>query len=271
MDYDELKKYSYNVAMKYLKNKDDADDVSQIAILELFKQKEKIKIENPKTWVYSVTRNQAFSLIKRNKKFDVSHFLRSELENLPDCNECFEKDQITDSEIKNILSDIEFKVYYKFFIEKKKFKKISEELETTTFYVNKINQKVRRNIKSYILKKSNYINTDILTYNEYIQIRKLANKIVSGKSKVKCDLVKLIKFDVRYENGVYTLCLFGLNKTRIPDFKLVKIKFENKKIKIIDLVENIVKKELNYNNIYSIENIKLNKGCYSETKERATK
>jgi len=56
----------YGIAFSILKNKEDSEDVVQIVFSKLYVlDKEKLPKEKEATWLYSVTKNEALSILKK--------------------------------------------------------------------------------------------------------------------------------------------------------------------------------------------------------------
>lgn len=65
--YQKYYKTIYGVAFSVLKNKDDSDDVVQKVFSKLYEiEKDKMPKDKETTWLYSVTKNEAINLLRRN-------------------------------------------------------------------------------------------------------------------------------------------------------------------------------------------------------------
>lgn len=64
--YSNYNKVIYGIAFSILKNKEDSEDVVQIVFSKLYVlDKEKLPKEKEATWLYSVTKNEALSILKK--------------------------------------------------------------------------------------------------------------------------------------------------------------------------------------------------------------
>lgn len=64
--YGNYNKVIYGIAFSILKNKEDSEDVVQIVFSKLYVlDKEKLPKEKEATWLYSVTKNEALSILKK--------------------------------------------------------------------------------------------------------------------------------------------------------------------------------------------------------------
>ncbi len=67
----DYKKIAYNIALKFLRNKEDAEDVSQESLIKVFKNIEKFNMNSSfKTWMYRIVVNSCLDF-KRKKKENI--------------------------------------------------------------------------------------------------------------------------------------------------------------------------------------------------------
>ena len=97
----------YGIAFSILKNKEDSEDVVQIVFSKLYVlDKEKLPKEKEATWLYSVTKNEALSILKK-KYNNVS--LEKNIYNLEDNNN--EIDKLIDRDSYNkLINKLEKKI-----------------------------------------------------------------------------------------------------------------------------------------------------------------
>jgi RNA polymerase sigma-70 factor (ECF subfamily) len=63
----EHKKYAYNIALKILKNKEDAEDISQEALIKVYENIKSFNMNSSfKTWMYKIVFNTCIDF-KRKK------------------------------------------------------------------------------------------------------------------------------------------------------------------------------------------------------------
>ena len=71
--YTKYHKLIYRIAFGILKNKEDSEDIMQIFFSKLYTlEKEKLPNSNIASWIYSVTKNEAISLLRKKREhFDI--------------------------------------------------------------------------------------------------------------------------------------------------------------------------------------------------------
>lgn len=71
--YMKYNKLVYGIAFSFMKNKEDAEDIVQIFFSKLYTmEKEKLPKQNYASWIYIVTKNEAITLLRKNKNnFDL--------------------------------------------------------------------------------------------------------------------------------------------------------------------------------------------------------
>lgn len=86
--YNKCHKVIYGIAFGILKNKEDAEDIVQLVFEKLVKlDKEKLPDDKETTWLYTVTKNEALSFLrKKNSNIDLE-----EIYNVEDTNNDIEK------------------------------------------------------------------------------------------------------------------------------------------------------------------------------------
>ncbi|MDP3387150.1 MAG: sigma-70 family RNA polymerase sigma factor [Eubacteriales bacterium] len=69
----EYKKVAYNIALKMLKNKEDAEDVSQEALIKVYKSIDRFNMDSSfKTWLYRIVVNTCLDHVRKNKENPIS-------------------------------------------------------------------------------------------------------------------------------------------------------------------------------------------------------
>lgn len=69
----DYKKVAYNIALKYLRNKEDAEDVSQESLIKVFKNIGKFNMNSSfKTWMYRIVVNSCLDFKRRKKENTIS-------------------------------------------------------------------------------------------------------------------------------------------------------------------------------------------------------
>jgi RNA polymerase sigma-70 factor (ECF subfamily) len=69
----EYKKVAYNIALRILKNKEDAEDISQESMIKIFKSIDKFNMESSfKTWLYRIVVNTCLDFKRKAKENTIS-------------------------------------------------------------------------------------------------------------------------------------------------------------------------------------------------------
>ncbi|MBV1758897.1 MAG: sigma-70 family RNA polymerase sigma factor [Dethiosulfatibacter sp.] len=69
----DYKKIAYNIALKMLKNKEDAEDVSQEALIKVYKSIDRFNMDSSfKTWLYRIVVNTCLDHVRKNKENPIS-------------------------------------------------------------------------------------------------------------------------------------------------------------------------------------------------------
>lgn len=69
----EYKKIAYNIALKMLKNKEDAEDVSQEALIKVYKSINRFNMDSSfKTWMYRIVVNTCLDHVRKSKENPIS-------------------------------------------------------------------------------------------------------------------------------------------------------------------------------------------------------
>ena len=73
--YSKYQNLVYRIAFSILKNKTDSEDIVQTVFTKIYEmEKEKLPTNNEASWLYSLTKNQAISLLrKRNDNMDLEN------------------------------------------------------------------------------------------------------------------------------------------------------------------------------------------------------
>lgn len=118
---------AYSIALKYLKNNEDAEDVTQNAFIIVFKYLKNFRSEsNFSTWLYKIIYHECLKELKL-KKQTIEYF--PEFTKLEPLSEIIEK-EINIEELLNYLKPSEYIVISLFYLKEKSIKDISQ---ITTF------------------------------------------------------------------------------------------------------------------------------------------
>ena len=94
--YNNYNNLVYKIAFTILKNKDDSEDIVQVVFSKIYSlPKDKLPTKHILSWIYSVTKNESISLLRKKK----NNMSIEEVYDIPDEND----------EIKNSINKIEFK------------------------------------------------------------------------------------------------------------------------------------------------------------------
>ena len=94
--YNNYNNLVYKIAFTILKNKDDSEDIVQVVFSKIYSlQKDKLPTKHILSWIYSVTKNESISLLRKKK----NNMSIEEVYDIPDEND----------EINNSINKIEFK------------------------------------------------------------------------------------------------------------------------------------------------------------------
>jgi len=135
------------VALKYLKNIADAEDISMIVFENLPEKLKKHSISNFKSWLHSVVKNECLMLL-RKKGFSSSEFT-PELEQKDELEEVVlleEQLNILEQSIGE-LNDEQQKCIRLFYLEKKSYQEISAEIKLDIKKIKSAIQNGKRNLK----------------------------------------------------------------------------------------------------------------------------
>lgn len=137
----------FGVALKYFKNKSDAEDITMIVFETLPEKLTKHNIHNFKSWLYSVTKNAC--LMKLRKKGELTAELKTELEDVNDISDVHTREvQLTQLEKAiNDLADEQRICIQLFYIEQKSYQQITEETQLPLKKVKSALQNGKRNLK----------------------------------------------------------------------------------------------------------------------------
>ena len=171
--YYDIRLKAFYSAFSILKNTDDAEDIAQNVCLKFLQKRE--NISNPKNWSISVAKNEAYALLKKQKKIltglndklDIiqERLIESKKEIVP------EFEIISLEEAKELLSKADYK-FYKILIKyNQNSEKIAKVTKRSLSYIYGISYRVKRNLKAAKLLKEGYLGSkEIVNYNMHQNI-----------------------------------------------------------------------------------------------------
>ena len=146
----------YGLCLKYLQQSEDAEDAVINIYEELTQKIQNYRIENFKAWLYSVTKNHCFGILRKEKnrffeEIDIQIMESDEFEHLIDVSEDKEKEEALNYCL-TTLPEEQRQCIVHFFFEDFSYADI---VEKTGFALNKVKsyiQNGKRNLKICILK-----------------------------------------------------------------------------------------------------------------------
>lgn len=136
------------VSLKYLKNENDAQEITSKIFEELASKILKHQIEFFKSWLYKVTMNESFQLLRKSGKtvsLDGVN-LNEKAEEIIDFKLSEQKIGLLENAIENLKPD-QRKCIQLFYLEEKSYQEISEELDLPLMKVKSFIQNGKRNLK----------------------------------------------------------------------------------------------------------------------------
>lgn len=145
----------YGLGLKYLQNSASAQDLTNDIYLVLAKKVLKHDIENFKPWLYTLTKNHCYDILRKqkakiNKEKDAQFVYYEQLLHLED-----EKDKELLLQLKICLESlqlIQYEIVTDFYYNKKSYSHIADEREMEWGSVRSHIQNARRNLKNCLLK-----------------------------------------------------------------------------------------------------------------------
>jgi DNA-directed RNA polymerase specialized sigma24 family protein len=184
-EYNDLYKYSLNVAYKYVGYKDSAYDIAQNAILSFISSK--ATVNSPYSWLRTTVKREAFKYINEEKK--ATQIIPQKAKEIPitSLNLDDESDDVfklSSQKIKTFLSTSD----YEWFLKLKKcdfsIKKCAEKEKTSVGTVKTIKRRVKRSIISTYLYENGWRSgTKLLNYNQYLTINRCIIQIIDSVKK----------------------------------------------------------------------------------------
>lgn len=171
---DKYQKRSYNIALKMLKNPDDAKDVSQEAFIKIFKYINKFNFKSSfSTWMYRIVVNTCIDYIKKNKntysldnpiKYEGGEIKREIKDDSKNPEDIYDKEMTKELVHKSIdkLDEIHKTVIILRDIEGFSYKEISEILEVSIGTVKSRIKRGRDNLRNIIKEDMEQNNWDLV-------------------------------------------------------------------------------------------------------------
>ena len=148
----------YGVAMKYLKNEEEAKDVVQQVFLKAITELHKYPVQYFKSWLYMVGKNHCLMKIRQQQGKQSTNITEDQLADDFDpmtVHRHIEKDKTLDlmNDSLNELSHEQKQCVTLFYLDKKSYQQIAEQTGYTSMQVKSYIQNGKRNLRSILEKK----------------------------------------------------------------------------------------------------------------------
>lgn len=142
----------FGVCMKYLKNKDEAEDAVQQVFLKTLSSAANTRIRNMGGWLYQVARNECYSRLREHNTADFSEetldkTVAEQTNHLTEALEKEQKYQQLESAIGSLNEKQRICVTL-FYLQEKSYKEIAEQLDMSLKEVKSHIQNGKRNLKN---------------------------------------------------------------------------------------------------------------------------
>jgi DNA-directed RNA polymerase specialized sigma24 family protein len=247
-EYNELYKYSLNIAYKYIGYKDSAYDIAQNAILAFMSSK--APITSPYMWLRTTVRREATKFLTNEKReSDTIQIRTTEKLTAPVVNLQDDSDDIfkfSTQKIKRILSPADYEIFKKFKQYDFSTAKFSEKENLSYNTVKTYKHRIRLNIISaYLLEDGWDFGIKILNYNQYVTMNRFTSQIISCVKDQKLSelrnylqkidntviqellegVVSCIEWSVTTDGSLYKLYMVCAQKEPPPKFIEFTVKF----------------------------------------------
>lgn len=137
----------FGLALKYLKNRNDAEDLTSHVFENLFKKLQTHTVQHFKSWLYMLSKNECLMILRRqNPQGDYDLALIQEENTVIDSEEKEIKLELLEEKI-SFLKDEQQKCVRLFYLEEKSYQQVSDELNLPLNKVKSAIQNGKRNLK----------------------------------------------------------------------------------------------------------------------------
>ena len=148
----------FGVAMKYLKNEEEAKDAVQQVCLKAITELNKYQVQYFKSWLYMVMKNHCLMLLRQSHEKISTDITTRQIQDQTDPaaqHQHIEKDRNLElmSESLNELNPEQKQCVTLFYLEKKSYQQIADETDFTVMQVKSYIQNGKRNLKLILEKK----------------------------------------------------------------------------------------------------------------------
>jgi len=173
-DYQKLYQTAFKYAFTIIRNQDDAEDIAQDSILQLFPKIDEIKIIE--RYLLKIVKHKCYKILQKRKQQNIKV---SEIEkNSTDEESIF---SLEPNSIKRLLSEEDFEVFCDYMKAGRNIKKYALICNKSYSAANNRLSKMRRNLQANFYLSRNWNTSEkILTYQQYENIRNFL-KTIKGK------------------------------------------------------------------------------------------
>lgn len=233
-EIEQLRKFSYSIAMNMIKNHDDAEDIAQNTLIQFINSED---IKNAEAWTKKVTQNLVFDKFRDNKKTSnitnaVKHTFTSDLplEVTQDC----EIEQYSYKQISRHLTKEDKLLYSKYSKCKFSIKAFAEKYDLNYNTASSKIKALKKNMKAMYLYEKGVNNTSILYKKEWSSLYMMIKRKFVNNENAPFPIDHLISFCYVKSTNYQSVLVIG-KKESIPVFFVVDFKFGKSRISILDI------------------------------------
>lgn len=137
----------YGLALNYLKNKNDAEDLTSLVFEQLFSKLQKHTVQHFKSWLYMLSKNECLMFLRKLKpQSDIEHHSFELTENEGNSENKEIQLSILENKI-DLLKDEQQQCIRLFYLEEKSYQEVSDTLNIPLNKVKSAIQNGKRNLK----------------------------------------------------------------------------------------------------------------------------
>lgn len=137
----------FGLALNYLKNRNDAEDLTSQVFENLFQKLQKHNVQHFKSWLYMLSKNECLMFLRRKKPTgDIDNHQFREEEPATACEEKEVQLELLEEKI-GLLKEEQQQCVRLFYLEEKSYQQVSEELNLPLNKVKSAIQNGKRNLK----------------------------------------------------------------------------------------------------------------------------
>lgn len=249
-DYNDLYKYSLNIAHKFIGYDESAYDIAQNALLQLISTKN--EITSPYAWLRTVVKRESLKIYeenKKNKEITINKQLmpqpaKQHVEEDPDA-----IPMVDDKVAKEALSSDDYKIYIKFKKLNFNIQKYSEKEKMSYNTASFQKQRIKRNILSRVLWDDGWrYSNKVLNYAQFNNINRFIRTIIKSVTEnsvstlinylrgiepdlvvsIFADVAEIREWAISYQVDRYRLLLICLSENHELIVPVVYLNFDKK-------------------------------------------